>query len=218
MAFTKALVLNLALTLLLLPGHVQAANSNKDTSSKNATAITKLLVHDSFSLQLVSGFLYSPVIENGHRPELDYLQSNLRFIWMLDPEATTDKIGLGGNFDLIFEVTTSIILKGAGNVISGVTGLLRYDFAPSQEHFRYYVQAGVGIVYSDAYEDLSQSLIGNPIEFTPQLSVGVHYLLSRRWSIDGEVMFQHISNAGINKDRNVGVNALGGFTGVSYSF
>ncbi|MEJ2724591.1 MAG: acyloxyacyl hydrolase [Deltaproteobacteria bacterium] len=69
-----------------------------------------------------------------------------------------------------------------------------------------YAQLGLGIVYSDAYEDLSQSLIGSPIEFTPQFSVGAHYLLNKNWSIDGEAIFHHISNAGI-KDRNVGVNA-----------
>jgi len=82
----------------------------------------------------------------------------------------------------------------------------------------YYAQAGPGIVYTDAHEDLSQCLIGNAIEFTPQFSLGAHYLLSKNWSIDGEVMFHHISNAGMDEDRNVGVNSLGGFIGLSYSF
>jgi len=130
MAFTKALVLNIFVAFFFLPGYVQAANSAESSGSKAATTLTDLIVEDTFSVQLVSGFLYSPVIENGSRPNLNYLQTKLRFIWMLHPEATTKKIGLEGNFDFIFELTTSIILKGPGNVITGVTGLLRYDFAP----------------------------------------------------------------------------------------
>jgi hypothetical protein len=80
-----------------------------------------------------------------------------------------------------------------------------------------YARLGLGIVYSHADEDLSQSLIGSPTQFTSQFSVGDRYLLNKNWSIFGEAMFHHISNAGI-KDRNVGVNALGGFVGTSYSF
>ena len=59
--------------------------------------------------------------------------------------------------------------------------------------------------------------IGQAIEFSPQLSLGVHYLLTRNWSVDGEWMFHHMSNAGMSK-RNRSINALGGFLGFTYSF
>jgi opacity protein-like surface antigen len=197
--------------------HAHSGGGADKESDKQAGTLVDLMLKDRFSMQLISGILYSPVIEDGPRADFDYWQTNLRFIWMLDPEKTARKIGLKGNFDFIFELTSSFIYDGPGNVIAGVTGILRYDFFRSYERFRFYAQAGVGMVYTDAHEDLSQALIGNPIEFTPQLSVGTRYLLNKHWSLDIEAMFHHISNAGMD-DRNKGVNALGGFLGVTYCF
>jgi lipid A 3-O-deacylase len=216
MIWRKALFLNLTVAFILLSGLDPAAGADKPGHGQTTTLVD-LILKDRFSMQLISGVLYSPIIENGSRPDFNYWQSNLRFIWVLDPEKTARKIGLKGNFDFIFELTSSFIFDGPGNVITGVTGILRYDFFRSYERFRFYAQGGVGIVYTDAHEDLSQALIGNPIEFTPQFSVGSRYLLSKHWSLDIEAMFHHISNAGIN-DRNKGVNALGGFFGVTYYF
>ena len=55
------------------------------------------------------------------------------------------------------------------------------------------------------------------IEFTPQASLGLHYLINKKWSIDAEAMLHHISNAGLS-ERNRGINALGGFIGLTYFF
>ncbi len=57
----------------------------------------------------------------------------------------------------------------------------------------------------------------NAIEFTPQASLGLHYLFDKKWSIDTEAMFHHISNAG-QSERNRGINAFGGFIGLTYFF
>ena len=217
MIWRKALFLNLTAALIFLSGLAPFASGADSQSAEQATTLADLILKDRFSMQLISGVLYSPVIEKSSRPHLNYWQTNLRFIWMLDPEKTAQKIGLKGNFDFIFELTSSLIFEGPGNVITGVTGILRYDFVPSYDRFRFYAQGGLGIVYTDAHEDLSQSLIGNPIELTPQFSVGARYLLNKHWSLDGEAMFQHISNARMD-DRNQGVNALGGFLGVTHYF
>ena len=80
-----------------------------------------------------------------------------------------------------------------------------------------YVQGGVGIVYTDAYKDETQQAIGQAIELTPQCSLGLRYLINKNWSLDGEAMFHHISNAGLAK-RNRSINAVGGFVGVTYFF
>lgn len=217
MIWRKALFLNLTAALIFLSGLAPFASGADSQSAEQATTLADLILKDRFSMQLISGVLYSPVIEKSSRPHLNYWQTNLRFIWMLDPEKTAQKIGLKGNFDFIFELTSSLIFEGPGNVITGVTGILRYDFVPSYDRFRFYAQGGLGIVYTDAHEDLSQSLIGNPIELTPQFSVGARYLLNKHWSLDGEAMFHHISNARMD-DRNQGVNALGGFLGVTHYF
>jgi len=216
MIWRKALFLNLTVAFIFLSGLAPAGGAEKQSDAK-VTTLVDLILKDRFSMQVISGVLFSPVIEDGPRPDFNYWQTNLRFIWMLDPEKTARKVGLKGNFDFIFELTSSLIFDGPGNVITGVTGILRYDFFRSYERLRFYAQGGVGIVYTDAHEDLSQTLIGNPIEFTPQFSVGSRYLLNNHWSLDGEAMFHHISNAGMD-DRNKGVNALGGFLGVTYYF
>jgi len=72
-------------------------------------------------------------------------------------------------------------------------------------------------VYTDAYKDYSQNAIGQAIEFTPQASLGLHYLIDKKWSIDTEAMFHHISNAGLS-ERNRGINSFGGFIGLTYFF
>jgi hypothetical protein len=64
---------------------------------------------------------------------------------------------------------------------------------------------------------MTQKLIGQSIEFTPQGSVGLRYLLAGNWSFDAEFMFHHISNAGL-AERNIGVNGFGGFIGFTYLF
>jgi len=63
----------------------------------------------------------------------------------------------------------------------------------------------------------SQNAIGHSIEFTPQARLGLHYLINKKWSIDAETMFHHISNAGLD-ERNRGINAFGGFIGLTYFF
>jgi hypothetical protein len=60
-------------------------------------------------------------------------------------------------------------------------------------------------------------LIGQAIEFTPQASLGFRSLIHPNWSIDAEAMFRHISNANL-AGRNDGINALGGFIGLTYFF
>lgn len=146
---------------------------------------------------------------------MDYWQTNLRFGWMLT-DLYDKKSFWRGNFEALFEFTYSYIYKGPGNHIGGITGLVRYNFV--QPHLRLvpYFQAGVGVVYTNAYKDLDSG-IGQAIEFTLQSSIGARYFLKKKLSIDAEAMFHHISNAGL-ADRNKGINAFGGFLGITYFF
>ncbi len=205
----KALLMTLFLAAL--PAQAFAQGSPR-------SALVDYILKDQFSVQLVSGALFSPVIRPEARPDLHYIQTNIRLIWGLDPDLTARKLGLKGNLDVMFELTHSFIFEGAGDVISGVTGLLRYNLSSHTERWFPYIQAGVGFVYTDAYKDRSQDLIGQAIEFNPQFSLGVHYLIDKNWALDGEAMFHHISNAGMSDGRNIGVNAIGGFIGVTRYF
>jgi lipid A 3-O-deacylase len=168
------------------------------------------------SLQLVSGALFSLTNLPGDSPVFNYAQTNLRLGWMLTNPGPQEDF-FRGNWEGLVEVSNSIIFKGFGNYIGGITVLFRYNFVQPDWKIIPYVQGGAGIVYNDAYKDETQQAIGQAIEFTPQFSLGLHYLIARHWSLDAEGMFHHISNAGMSK-RNRSINALGGFLGITYFF
>ena len=168
------------------------------------------------SMQLVSGLLYSPMIHT-RRESLDYAMVDFRFGWLLDPARTSRRLGLNGTFEMLVGLNYASVFEGPGSYFSGVTGSVRYDFMPPKERFVPYFQMGVGMVYNNIYRDKKQRLIGQAIEFTPQASVGLHSFLNHNWALDLEVMYHHISNAGL-ADRNNGVNSLGGFIGATYRF
>ncbi len=170
----------------------------------------------SVSLQLVSGALFSLRNLPPDTPTLNYAQTNLRLGWMLTSPDTREGL-FAGNWEGLVEVSNSIVLNGFGNYLGGITGILRYNFIRPDRTVIPYVQGGLGIVYTDAYKDKTQQAIGQAIEFTPQVSLGLHYRICGKWAVDLEGMLHHISNAGMS-ERNNGINALGGFLGVTYFF
>ena len=195
-----------------LPGMARAGDE-QDQMARSSHP-NGLFSADRLTFQLVSGVLFSPVGIGPENPTFNYAQTNLRLGWMLNSPSADTSV-LRGNYEAILEVSNSIVLDGFGNYIGGVTGLIRRNFVQKDAKIVPYFQIGVGVVYTDAYEDKSQQAIGQAIEFTPQLSIGMRYLLATNWSFDVEGMFHHISNASL-ADRNDGINALGGFLGVTY--
>jgi hypothetical protein len=177
---------------------------------------TELSFQDRLSLQLVTGSLFSTRFPNGHSHTLDYWQTNLRLGCALNQPGPANSI-FRGNFEVLLEVTGSYIYKGSGDYLVGLTALLRYNFVRPDARFVPYVQGGAGVVYTDVYKDESQDAVGQSIEFTPQASLGFRYLIRPQWSLDAEFMFHHISNANLS-DRNDGINAFGGFIGLTYFF
>ncbi|MDY7035347.1 MAG: acyloxyacyl hydrolase, partial [Thermodesulfobacteriota bacterium] len=167
-------------------------------------------------LQVISGSLFSPFALAARTDVMNYAQTNVRLGWMLNSPPPS-KSFLRGNVEAIFELSNSIIYKGSGNYIGGFSTLFRYNFIQPDGKLIPYIQAGAGVVYTDAYKDRSQTAIGQAIEFTPQASLGLHYLIRTNWSIEAEAMFHHISNADLD-ERNHGINAFGGFMGLTYYF
>lgn len=161
------------------------------------------------SVQVVSGILFSPILEPD-RMDFDFIQANVRLGWLLQPEK---KKGT----EIVFEVTNSGIIEGPGDYMGGIALLLRYNFDLLMDRVRPFVQAGAGVVYTDAYKDRTQDLIGQSIEFTLRFGAGLRFKVHRSWSFDVEGNFEHISNAGM-AERNVGVNAFGGMVGLTYYF
>jgi hypothetical protein len=206
-----ALILIILGPFLFLGGENRAFSFEKEVP-KQATILSK----HQFTLQLVTGSLFSTHFLVSGTPTTNYWQNNLRLGWVLnnpDPEASF----LTGAFEAIFELTQSAIYQGPGNYLAGLTGLIRYNFLQTGWRAVPYVQIGAGAVYNDIYKDETQDAIGQSIEFTPQASVGVRYFLKNNWSLDGELMYQHISNGSL-APRNGGLNSFGGFVGLTYLF
>jgi opacity protein-like surface antigen len=65
--------------------------------------------------------------------------------------------------------------------------------------------------------DIDRGLVGQPFNFSLDLGVGLRYFVTRRWSINLEYRFQHISNADLGQ-RNIGINAQGPVLGISCFF
>lgn len=169
-----------------------------------------------FSIQAVAGAVYSPFLINQDRTTVNYVQTDVRFGWMLNTAAGASTFR--GNFQALAEISNSFVIKGPGNYISGVTGLLRYNFVQPDARLVPYVQAGVGVVLTDIhkYED-GYHLTSQALNFTPQGSVGVRYMAGKNWSIDMEAMFHHLSNASLG-DYNAGINSGGILIGFTYFF
>lgn len=165
-----------------------------------------------------TGVLVSPLFFRTHRRELDYsLTYGRGGYFFTDP--TEKKLLPRGNLEGIVQVSGSAVTEGFGNYMVEFALLLRYNVVYPGWRIVPYFQIGAGVVYNDLYKDRTQDLIGQAIEFSPQASLGFRYLIGKRWSLDAEGIFHHISNAGLDgEDRNVGTNAFGGLIGVTYFF
>ncbi len=206
-----------ALTSFSIANEVTKLNENdaKRLMHRSVAQEESLFQEDILGIQQLGGALFSPIFSGKTRETFNYAPSITRFSWMLN---TPEGEGFfRGNVEAVFDLFAAGVFSDFGSVVIGPTALVRYNFVQPGWKFIPYIQGGAGIVYTDGYEKKNQRLIGQAIEFTPQASVGFRYLIDRNWSITPEVMFHHISNANM-ASRNVGINSLGGFIGVSYLF
>ena len=169
-------------------------------------------------MQAGAGFLTSPLFFRTHRRDLDYAMGFVRAgYFFTDP--TEKKILPRGNLEGLLQVSGSEVTDGFGDHMMEFALLFRYNVVYPKWPVVPYFQIGAGAVLNDLYKDRTQDLIGQAIEFSPQASLGLRCPISRKWSLDAEAIFQHISCAGLDgHDRNVGTNAFGGLIGVTYFF
>lgn len=206
--------IGLAVWFILFWGHFQAnpASGSEEELNGQKEFITK----GKMDIQLVSGPLFSSKIFANGTSRTNSWQNSIRLGWILN-NPTQKELFLRGNFEAMMEISHALIYQGPGTYWGGITALIRYNFVPPASKWIPYIQAGVGMVYTNAYKDNSQDAIGQAIEFTPQASLGCRYFFKENWSVDFEGIFHHISNANL-ADRNGGLNSFGGFIGVSYLF
>jgi outer membrane protein W len=149
------------------------------------------------------------------RPAIDFVFESLRFGVMLsNPHGSNF---LAGNVELLGEVFAGPVVTGPGNVATGLTLILRYNFVQPHARVLPYVQIGAGGVYTDIPEKESGGLISLPVEFNLQGIIGSRIMLNERWSFLLEAAYRHISNAEIKKP-NFGIDSVGGNVGFGFFF
>ena len=149
------------------------------------------------------GMLVSPIWASNQRLTFNYAGTFLRGTWPL---------ALGGrqycDWDWVGELFAGDVVNGFGHELAGPSLLARRWFGTPASSWQPYVQGGFGVLYSDAYRDPNQGQLGGAVEFKTSVDLGFQARLWHRWSWSGELMFNHISDAGLSS-RNKGVSALG---------
>jgi len=104
---------------------------------------------------------------------------------------------------------------------AGFSLLLRHHFY-QEGRLSLFIEGGAGLLQSSVSipdGDRDDSRDGTNFNFTPQASLGFTWALEERTHLFGGFRYLHISNAGTNGgDRNPGVDSIGGFMGIMFSF
>jgi hypothetical protein len=142
-------------------------------------------------------------------PRFDFTPITARVGWYLtDPMAP-------GAVSVVFDQSTNIVTNGFGHYTTGPALALRYERRPDRALVPY-VHAGLGLAFNDAYRDQSQRAIGALTEFYDHAGVGLRWRFAPHWSLDGEFLLQHISNAN-TASRNLGVTNFAYLMGLTYT-
>ncbi len=149
-------------------------------------------------------------------PPFDYSPFAFRYGLMLTTPC--DQHGCWrGNLETLLEINYSTVYGDFGSYLTGSNLLLRYNLVQQECAIVPYIQAGAGFVFTDAWKNRAQDLIGGEFEFLLRGEIGARYMLTEKCSLDAEVGYQHISNATIYQ-RNGGINNIGFSLGFSYFF
>ncbi len=151
-----------------------------------------------------------------NRVSVDYVIDTARLgIMIYNPKGSGF---LRGNLEFMGEVFGGSIFQGPGDVITGLTFFFRYNFIQPNARIVPYFQVGGGGCYTDLEHGAATSdAIGSDLEFNLQAIMGLRFILNSRWSINTELSYRHISNAGL-ADPNYGLDQAGGALGLGFSF
>jgi opacity protein-like surface antigen len=190
--------------------------AGEDRISTSFQSDTIGYVKGTREIEVLGGAFSSVNDATRKRPQVTFALASVREGWMLDDVRSGFFFG---NEEFLIDVFAGPILKGPGSVMTGATFILRHNFVTgSGGFFVPYYQMGVGGLYSDAANaDRVQFGIGSTLEFNLQATLGARWRVAPSWSINTEIGYRHISNAGFDS-RNGGVDALGGFVGLGHMF
>ena len=119
-----------------------------------------------------------------------------------------------GNLALLVEPLYAHYFEPFGATAAGASLLFKYNFLAFGRWMPHW-DVGLGMLWTDLAPRIQEQSI--PFNFVLETGPGVQYFLSSTVAWGVGVRFHHISNAGIG-DRNLGLNAVLGYTGISFFF
>jgi Lipid A 3-O-deacylase (PagL) len=196
------------------------ANAGPISGAMTAESVSESSYHrGAWDFQAMAGpFLDLELGLYDHQPAFDYELESLRIGYILINPAGS---GLWhGNFELLLETLGGEFFRGPADYLVGGDLLLRWNFIQvSHPRWVPYLQLGGGGLYHDAQsvDTRAQTILGSNVEAMLHAGSGMRYYLNEKWSIDSELGYRHISNAGTT-EHNRGLNSLGGQIGLGYLF
>ena len=119
-----------------------------------------------------------------------------------------------GNLAILVEPLYAHYFKPFGATAAGASLLFKYNFLAFGRWMPHW-DVGLGMLWTDLAPRIQEQSI--PFNFVLETGPGVQYFLSSTVAWGVGVRFHHISNAGIG-DRNLGLNAVLAYTGISFFF
>jgi hypothetical protein len=199
--------------VLLLP-LIPAEGGVTETEAKTTVTVeTTPFDQGKLELEGATGAYFS--VGHAGQRSLNYSSSAYRLgVMLYNPSGDS---WLRGNFELMLQVFEGSVISGPGHYLVGAAPILRYNFVQPNAKWVPYIQIGGGGVYNDISKNQGQRLIGQQWEFDLEAATGIQYMFNDRWSANIEADYRHISNAGMSS-RNIGLNSLGGSTGLGFHF
>ncbi len=168
------------------------------------------------TVQFMSGYFARSNV-GAHGTIIDYLPQEVR-VGVLCNDGHPDWHWFSGVFEALLAYDYSAVSTHGGNYFTGPSALIRYNYVRPECALVPYLQGGAGFVFNDLYRyPADQFLIGESFEFLLRAEAGVHWMVTDNFSLDLELGFQHVSNAGLAA-RNGGLNDVGAAVGFTYYF
>ncbi len=165
-----------------------------------------------FEFQIGAGAFTSVQDTSALRPHFVDIDGTVRWGVMLN--APRGDSFFRGNFEFMVEGYGAALIKGPGTGYGGAGVIVRYNFVRTGARLVPYFQSKIGGVYNDVSVHQEQHAFGRAEEFDLGAGPGLRYFCNDHLALFGEGDYRHISDAN-TASRNLGLNELGGFFGVS---
>src|SRR5438105_10072797 len=196
--------------VLLLVGSAMAFAS--DAQAEDSPQAHTIVRAGTIEAGLVTGYLQG-------NETLTSVSSNRSALYVLPRigMVLTPEVGRGfftGNLELLFEPLYAHYFKPFGASAAGGSLLFKYNFLSFGRWMPYW-DVGLGMLWTDLAPRIQEQ--NTQFNFVLETGPGVQYFVSRTVAWGAGVRLHHISNAG-SGERNLGLNSVLAYTGISFFF